>query len=515
MAEDERQTVRAIAETLLSGSINSQRSSYTQASVTRTPDIIISEDLIAGEMQNGRMSNVRRSFCLFVTFDLLLTFLLWLICTMTAGESLESAFVNQVIHYYIKSSLFDIVMAAVCRYTVLLLFYALLRWNHWVIVSLTTATTCCFLIAKVFLFDWSKYNQPVFAVLLILTSFVLPWMEAWFFDIRVLPQETQARNWFRNFSEREPLLRPNNVDTAQYTGSEPTGYFFTPIDSPEQSGSDNDDEDAKRADASIRYPSIDTGKSPEDDHTKIDISKCYPSIDSDKLVEEDVVRLYGVVRNCFSLLASQHWHTENEMTNGDVIYYMNRSEPKGVLRKIVGVVNAPADLLINLLFDEIESSPSWNKLITKCSRIQNIDNNTDVVHQITSPHGGGLIGARDFVIVRHRMHYDKYYIITGSSMSTPMLPSPKNVVRAESIVSCCATEALRDQKKCKFTLMMHTDLKGWLPQGLVDRSTSTALSEFICYVRDYVEKRVNSRSANEKSSRRSSASSRSKKIRSK
>lgn len=81
MAEDERQ-IRAAAETLLSGSINSQRSSYTQPSITRTPDIILSEDLIAGAMQNGRMSNVRRFFCLFVTFDLLLTFLMWLICTM-------------------------------------------------------------------------------------------------------------------------------------------------------------------------------------------------------------------------------------------------------------------------------------------------------------------------------------------------------------------------------------------------------------------------------------------------
>lgn len=81
MAEDERQ-ILAAAETLLNESINSQRSIYTQQNVTRTPDIILSEDLIAGAMQNGRMSNVRRFFCLFVTFDLLLTFLMWLICTM-------------------------------------------------------------------------------------------------------------------------------------------------------------------------------------------------------------------------------------------------------------------------------------------------------------------------------------------------------------------------------------------------------------------------------------------------
>lgn len=81
MAEDERQ-LRALAESLLNESINSQRSLYSQQNITRTPDIILSEDIIAGAMLYGRMSNVRRFFCLFVTFDLLLTFLMWLICTM-------------------------------------------------------------------------------------------------------------------------------------------------------------------------------------------------------------------------------------------------------------------------------------------------------------------------------------------------------------------------------------------------------------------------------------------------
>lgn len=81
MTEDERQ-IRMAAEAILSGSINSQRSSVTQHNITRTPDIVLSEDLIAGARHNGRMSNVRRFFCLFVTFDLLLTFLMWLICTM-------------------------------------------------------------------------------------------------------------------------------------------------------------------------------------------------------------------------------------------------------------------------------------------------------------------------------------------------------------------------------------------------------------------------------------------------
>lgn len=48
------------------------------------PEIVISEDLIAGQRLNGTMSNIRRFFCLFITFDLLLTCLMWIICIMVS-----------------------------------------------------------------------------------------------------------------------------------------------------------------------------------------------------------------------------------------------------------------------------------------------------------------------------------------------------------------------------------------------------------------------------------------------
>lgn len=82
MTEEDRQ-LRAAAENFLNGSLQSQRSgSYTQRSISSiNRDYIISEDLIAGTRYNGRMSSVRRFFCLLVTFDLLFTCLMWLICT--------------------------------------------------------------------------------------------------------------------------------------------------------------------------------------------------------------------------------------------------------------------------------------------------------------------------------------------------------------------------------------------------------------------------------------------------
>lgn len=52
-----------------------------------TPDSI-GEILISGSRNNGRMSSVRRFFCLFVTFDLFLTILLWMLCIVVRNNQL-------------------------------------------------------------------------------------------------------------------------------------------------------------------------------------------------------------------------------------------------------------------------------------------------------------------------------------------------------------------------------------------------------------------------------------------
>lgn len=46
------------------------------------------------------------------------------------------------------------------------------------------------------LLQWVGSPQPIFGVVLIVTSFVLSWGEAWFFDCRVIPQERHARSYF-------------------------------------------------------------------------------------------------------------------------------------------------------------------------------------------------------------------------------------------------------------------------------------------------------------------------------
>lgn len=153
-----------------------------------------SEDFIAGFTGVGhRMSVVRRFFCLFVTFDLVFVGLLWVICVVISGENIYKALDEQVLHYNIETSLFDVVLAAAIRFLLLTFFYGMLKINSVIIIALTTTLSCGFLIVKVFYFIWPSAQQPVFQVLLIICSFVISWFEAWFLDSRVIPQEDYSR----------------------------------------------------------------------------------------------------------------------------------------------------------------------------------------------------------------------------------------------------------------------------------------------------------------------------------
>lgn len=320
----------------------------------------ITEDFLAGYMEDGRrMSVVRRFFCLFVTFDLFFISLLWLICILITGDNIYNALKTQIIHYTIYASLFDIVMAAICRFTVLILFYALLYINHWSIIALSTSGSCAFLIAKVFFFNWLDTPQPVFQVLLIVTSFVLSWGEAWFLDCKVIPQETIARNYMLAVSphltdDRTPLMAPF-LNSAM--PPESIANFYSPYDSCHNSDEEDDqDEDYRNM-----------GK------------EC--------------------VRKAFSLLEASDWNFEKVTAKGDTIQSTQRDKLGKVFR-LTARIHFPAKKLLEHLFYKIEEIPKWNPTILESKIIKKIDTHTDISYQATASAGSGMIKSRDFVNLR-------------------------------------------------------------------------------------------------------------------
>ncbi|KAG2460632.1 STAR3 protein, partial [Polypterus senegalus] len=159
------------------------------------------------------ISDVRRTFCLFVTFDLLFISLLWIIELNIKG-SIGESLTKEVVKYDFKTSFFDIFLLAVVRFLCLQIAYAMLRLRHWWVIALL--------------------SENAFGYVLPITSFVIAWLETWFLDFKVLTQEAEDERVYlaavKAATEHTPFLRPSALSEGQ---------FYSPPES--FAGSDEED----------------------------------------------------------------------------------------------------------------------------------------------------------------------------------------------------------------------------------------------------------------------------------
>ncbi|KAG6459122.1 hypothetical protein O3G_MSEX011203 [Manduca sexta] len=454
------------------------------------------------------MSSVRRFFCLFVTFDLLFTSLMWLICVMMRGETLEQIFDKEIIKYNIKSSLFDIV-----------------------VVALSTSCTCAFLIAKVFVYDWLNASQPVYQVFLILTSFTLSWGEAWFLDFRVLPQEQVLDSILQHgVSERSPLLAPQAAG-PQSAYAESTVKWFSPVETPESSPRPRRPGEQIILTQEQVPPNIDTEQAEKEleelskvngheeyeskmskvsstltqwmrfifnrDNSKEEFNPTWLSIDEYKAqADESMVNAWRIVN-------LPNWHVEKRgVQKGDVVE-SRRTELFGKVYRFTGVVECPPKFLYEEFKNNITKLPEWNPTILKSELIKEISDGIDLTYQVTAGGGRGIIAPRDFVNLRRSAQLASdgrlverdpdAYISSGVSVQVPGYPPHRDMVRGHNKVGCwylqprnVQTAGGKIETHTTFQWLMCCDLKGKIPQFVLDAAFSTVMLDYIVHVRKFV-----------------------------
>lgn len=66
------------------------------------------------------------------------------------GETILNALKEQVIHFSIENSLFDIVVVSFARFLLLITFYGVFAINHWIIIAVSLV--CFKILQKIFIF---------------------------------------------------------------------------------------------------------------------------------------------------------------------------------------------------------------------------------------------------------------------------------------------------------------------------------------------------------------------------
>nr|AHM92410.1 carotenoid-binding protein transcript variant 8 [Bombyx mori] len=139
----------------------------------------------------------------------------------------------------------------------------------------------------------------------------------------------------------------------------------------------------------------------------------------------------------------------------------------------------------------------------KVYRFTEIGDGVDLSYQVTAGGGRGIITPCDFVILRRTALLSREgrvvddnphgYISSGVSVQVPGYPPLKEMVRGHNKVGCwylqprtVQTPGGKIEDQALFQWLMCCDLKGKIPQFVLDVAFATVMLDYIVHVRKFV-----------------------------
>uniref|UniRef100_A0A673UF60 StAR-related lipid transfer protein 3 n=1 Tax=Suricata suricatta TaxID=37032 RepID=A0A673UF60_SURSU len=374
------------------------------------------------------ISDVRRTFCLFVTFDLLFISLLWII-ELNTNTGIQKNLEQEIIHYNFKTSFFDIFVLAFFRFSGLLLGYAVLRLRHWWVIALL--------------------SKGAFGYLLPIVSFVLAWLETWFLDFKVLPQEAEEERWYlaaQAAVARGPLL---------FSGALSEGQFYSPPESFAGSDNESDEDLGKKSFSAQEREYIHQGK--------------------EAMAVVDQI-----------LAQEENWKFEKNNEYGDTVYTIEIPY-HGKTFILKTFLPCPAELVYQEVILQPERMVLWNKTVTACQILQRVEDNTIISYDVSSGAAGGVVSPRDFVNVRRIERRRDRYLSSGIATTHCTKPPTHKYVRGENGPGgFIVLKSASNPRVCTFIWILNTDLKGHLPRYLIHQSLAATMFEFAFHLRQRI-----------------------------
>lgn len=404
--------------------------------------------LLVPPAERKAISDVRRTFCLFVTFDLLFISLLWII-ELNISSSIKASLENEVIHYDYRSSFFDIFLLAVFRFLCLQVGYAAFRLKHWWVIAVTTLVTSVFLVVKVIVSN--LLSQNAFGYVLPITSFVVAWLETWFLDFKVLTQEADDERAYlaavNAACERAPMIYPRAVSDGQ---------FYSPPESVAGSEEDLDEEGLGRRAVTAQ--------------------------------EKEYVRQGREAMSVIEQILSQedNWKYEKNNDMGDSVYTLEIPF-HGKTFILKALMQCPAELVYQEVILQPEKMVQWNRTVSVCQILQRVDDNTLVSYDVSAGAAGGVVSARDFVNVRRVERKRDCYLSAGMATDHEAKPPSGRYVRGENGPGgFVVLKSSSNPSVCTFIWILNTDLKGRLPRYLIHQSLAATMFEFMSHLRQRI-----------------------------
>nr|CDS28790.1 StAR lipid transfer protein 3 [Hymenolepis microstoma] len=423
---------------------------------------VAASSAIEGLPDEQRTSPIRRTFLLFILFEFVIIIAFWLLYIRTLGD-FSKAMADQVIHMQFNTTLFDVQIISVCRFSFLEVAYGAFHTSRRWPSATWTAITTLYMLAKCMVFATSQRGDPLAYTDLIL-PIVMTWISTLILECRVLPQERRAKrivNTYQHFNS--DFLSAVDTQSAylgsvqQWLGRAATARGIPSIyGSPEGSLA----LDAEFPSTSRKYTALDANDATVDVAALLtraeDLHQTAWSIYEDTVWSESDASI--------SMLTGSHITSANIAAFGEQTVF-----------RMDAVLHARPKTIFDDLVYGFEFSHIWNSSISSARILQTFPHEElDIVHTTLKEALGGLIKPRDFVMMRAWGVKDDIYYVTASSVTHPKCPPVNDCVRADQLIN---SFFLRPSGNlCHLTIITCFDLKGWLSRHVISRGAKASLN---------------------------------------
>lgn len=222
-------------------------------------------------------------------------------------------------------------------------------------------------------------------------------------------------------------------------------------------------------------------------------------------IDEYIASAEAGLQAAWRVVASPNWRVEKKGSKGDIVE-STQTQRFGKVYRFTGIVDCPAKFLYEEFKNNITRLPEWNPTILKSDLIKQIADGIDLSYQVTAGGGRGIIAPRDFVILRRCAPVNSEgqvipegqadphcYMCSGTSVDVPGYPPHRDMVRGHNKVGCWClkptmvkTSSGKLEEKTVFQWLMCCDLKGKIPQFVLDTAFATVMLDYIVHVRKHV-----------------------------
>jgi len=186
------------------------------------------------------------------------------------------------------------------------------------------------------------------------------------------------------------------------------------------------------------------------------------------------------------LFINEAWKMEREERD-DITVQSRFFEGIGKVYKMESVVDCPSVVLGRLFWEDVESQPSWNPNVMECQIFERLNQKTEIIYSTASEAAGGLISPRDFVTVRRRKRKGPLHLNISCSVDSKDIPVKPNVIRAHNGPGGWVMRDIPGEpNKSEFIWLLNTDLKGWIPQRVIDSSIAGVMVDTTRSLRNHV-----------------------------